>query len=49
MKEEAAQQGYVFPYLFDADQSVAKAYSAACTPDFFLFDAEWESRLSGAV
>ena len=39
MKEEVAQQGYVFPYLFDADQLVAKAYSAACTPDFFLFDA----------
>jgi hypothetical protein len=28
----------VFPYLFDADQSVAKAHRAACTPDFFLFD-----------
>jgi len=39
MKEEVATQGYVFPYLFDADQSVAKKYQAACTPDFFLFDA----------
>lgn len=38
MKEEVAAQGYVFPYLFDADQSVAKKYQAACTPDFFLFD-----------
>ncbi len=38
MKEEAAERGYTFPYLFDADQSVAKAYTAACTPDFFLFD-----------
>lgn len=39
MKLEAAAQGYHFPYLFDADQSTAKAYHAACTPDFFLFDA----------
>lgn len=38
MKQEAAERGYTFPYLFDADQSVAKAYTAACTPDFFLFD-----------
>ena len=29
---------YPFPYLYDADQSVAKAYDAACTPDFYLFD-----------
>lgn len=40
MKTEAAAQGYDFPYLYDADQSVAKAYRAACTPDFFLFDAD---------
>ena len=39
MKEEAALWGYPFPYLHDASQSVAKAFSAACTPDFFLFDA----------
>jgi hypothetical protein len=38
MKEEAARWGYPFPYLVDGDQSVAKAYRAACTPDFFLFD-----------
>jgi len=38
MAEEAKEAGYVFPYLFDASQSVAKAYRAACTPDFFLFD-----------
>ena len=37
---EAAELGYVFPYLLDATQSVAKAYRAACTPDFFLFDAD---------
>ncbi len=39
MTQEAANRGYSFPYLYDADQSVAKAYHAACTPDFFLFDA----------
>jgi peroxiredoxin len=38
MREEARSAGYVFPYLLDEDQSVAKAYRAACTPDFFLFD-----------
>jgi len=40
MKQEAASAGYNFPYLYDADQSVAKAYRAACTPDFFLFDKD---------
>ncbi len=40
MKTEVENRGYTFPYLFDADQSVAKAYRAACTPDFFLFDAD---------
>lgn len=38
MKSEAEARGYTFPYLFDRDQRVAKAYRAACTPDFFLFD-----------
>ncbi len=38
MREEVAAVGYPFPYLFDGSQSVAKAYSAACTPDLFLFD-----------
>ncbi|MDH4184213.1 MAG: thioredoxin family protein [Nitrospinota bacterium] len=37
MKEEAAAAGYTFPYLFDESQQTAKAYMAACTPDFFLF------------
>lgn len=36
---EAREHGYVFPYLKDRDQSAAHAYTAACTPDFFLFDA----------
>ena len=40
MKEEVRDAGYTFPYLYDADQSVAKDYKAACTPDFFLFDAQ---------
>ena len=40
MAEEARTAGYTFPYLFDETQSVAKAYHAACTPDFFLFDAQ---------
>lgn len=38
MRREALQRGYTFPYLYDEDQSVAKAYRAACTPDFYLFD-----------
>jgi len=37
MAVEAADAGYTFPYLFDATQEVALAYTAACTPDFFLF------------
>ena len=40
MKQEAAEWGYVFPYLYDASQDVAKAYRAACTPDFYVFDAD---------
>ena len=40
MAEEARTFGYDFPYLFDESQAVAKAYGAACTPDFFLFDKE---------
>jgi peroxiredoxin len=39
MKEEKAAAGYGFPYLFDESQEVAKAYRAACTPDFYVFDA----------
>jgi peroxiredoxin len=38
MAEEAGMLGYSFPYLYDETQEVAKAYRAACTPDFFLFD-----------
>ena len=38
MKIHAAETGYPFPYLYDASQEVAKAYDAACTPDFYAFD-----------
>lgn len=38
MAQEKRAVGYVFPYLYDETQSVAKAYGAACTPDFFLYD-----------
>tara|TARA_R110002050_G_scaffold1281_1_gene9160 strand:+ start:49009 stop:49545 length:537 start_codon:yes stop_codon:yes gene_type:complete len=40
MKEVAAREKYTFPYLYDQTQEVAKAYDAACTPDFYLFDKE---------
>ncbi len=40
MKEDRERYGYPFPYLFDETQEVAKAYRAACTPDFFLFDRD---------
>lgn len=38
MVREAEERGYTFPYLFDDTQEVAKAYAAACTPDFYVFD-----------
>ncbi len=40
MKELARAEGWTFPFLFDETQEVAKKYRAACTPDFFLFDAD---------
>lgn len=40
MAEESREVGYTFPYLFDESQETAKAFHAACTPDFFLFDRE---------
>lgn len=40
LREMATQLGFRFPYLYDESQEVARAYAAACTPDFFLFDAE---------
>ncbi|MBV8801838.1 MAG: thioredoxin family protein, partial [Gammaproteobacteria bacterium] len=38
MRLEAEKQGFTFPYLYDETQEVAKAYLAACTPDFYVFD-----------
>jgi thiol-disulfide isomerase/thioredoxin len=40
MKRQAERLGFVFPYLYDEMQEVAREYQAACTPDFFLFDPE---------
>ncbi|MBB3189323.1 thioredoxin family protein [Halomonas cerina] len=40
MREEIAARGYPFPYLVDESQEVARAFQAACTPDFFLFDRD---------
>lgn len=40
MAIEAIQRGYRFPYLYDESQAVARAYQAACTPDFYLFDGQ---------
>ena len=47
MVHEAEQRGYTFPYMCDEDQQVARAYHAACTPDFFLFDAQLQLRYRG--
>jgi peroxiredoxin len=38
MAQNASENSFTFPYLYDEDQSVARSYKAACTPDFFLFD-----------
>jgi len=40
MAREVKERGYTFPYLFDETQAVAKAYRAACTPDFYVFDKD---------
>ena len=42
LKEMALELGFNFPYCFDGTQEVAKSYTAACTPDFFLFDADYK-------
>lgn len=47
MKQFAEQQGWDFPYLIDETQMIAKSYGAACTPDFFLFDAEGKLAYAG--
>lgn len=52
MKKHALHVGYPFPYLYDESQEVAKAYDAACTPDFYLFDERmhlyYRGRLDGS-
>lgn len=40
LKQQAQRVGFRFPYLYDESQQVARAYKAACTPDFFLFDSD---------
>ena len=49
MKKLAHEFIYPFPYLYDETQDVAKAYDAACTPDFYLFDASLESVYHGQL
>ena len=49
MKETVQQVGYQFPYLFDETQEIAKAYQAACTPDFFVFDKDLKCAYRGQL
>jgi peroxiredoxin len=49
MKETALSEGYPFPYLYDESQEVAKAYDAACTPDFYVFDGELKLAYRGRI
>lgn len=53
MKKHAEEFGFTFSYLYDESQEVAKAYQAACTPDFFVFNAKdecvYRGRLDGAT
>ena len=49
MKRFAKQHGFSFPYLIDEDQSVARAYDAVCTPDFFGFDANGQLQYRGRI
>lgn len=53
MAQMARESGFMFPYLYDESQRVAQAYQAACTPDFFLFDADhrlvYRGRFDGAT
>jgi peroxiredoxin len=53
MRQEIKRAGYSFPYLYDESQAIAKAYRAACTPEFYLFDKErrlvYRGRLDGST
>ena len=48
LAEQAIRAGWEFPYLIDADQSVGREFRAACTPDFFLYDADLRLAYRGA-
>lgn len=49
MKKNAEENSYSFPYLYDKTQEIAKAYEAACTPDFFLFNSDLELVYAGQL
>jgi peroxiredoxin len=49
MRELAIREGWTFPFLFDETQEVAKAFRAACTPDFFVFDGNGELAYRGQL
>ena len=49
MKEVAEANHYPFPYLYDPTQEVAKAYDAACTPDFYVFDQQLKCTYHGRL
>lgn len=49
MAELARQEGYTFPYLYDESQEVARAYDAACTPDFYVFDQDMKLAYRGRL
>ena len=49
MKSYALQLGYSFPYLYDESQEIARAYKAACTPDFYVFDSSLRSAYHGQL
>jgi len=53
MRDEARDRGFTFPYLYDETQTVAQAYQAACTPDFYIFDQDlkcvYRGRFDGAT
>ena len=49
MAERHAEKGYPFPYLFDETQEIAKAYSAVCTPDIFLYNGDRKLEYRGRI
>jgi len=49
MREQVKRAGFNFPYAYDATQQVAKSYTAACTPDFFLFDSDFKLAYRGQL